>query len=245
MSAFFVSAISIAHASDNCVSTLKKVKVSVRYVYDGDTVQLSDRRRVRLVGINTPELKSGPEWSRDIARQATSVLQHWVSLNKEGIYLQVEKEAHDSYGRVLGYIVDSQGVGPDVALLEKGLAYGVAIAPNLQKQKCHWAAEKRARSAAVGVWAHESLRASEFSKKWLGFSVLQGQVTRQFRFKTAGALVLDEKVVVMLRRSPRLPSLSGRRVQVRGWVQSKPFKRDGFDAAFTLYLNHISNVEVL
>ncbi|MGY8870190.1 MAG: thermonuclease family protein [Pseudomonadales bacterium] len=245
MSAFFVSAISVVQASDDCVSSLKKEKVSVRYVYDGDTVQLSDRRRVRLVGINTPELKSGPAWSRAIARQATSVLQYWVSLHKEGTYLQIEKEAHDSYGRVLGYLVDSQGVGPDVALLEQGLAYGVSIAPNLQKQKCHWVAEKIARSVPVGVWVHEPLRASKLSKKQLGFSMLQGLVTRQYRFKTADALVLDEKVVVMLRSASRLPSLFGRNIQVRGWVQAKAFRYDGFSAAFTLYLNQASNIEVL
>ena len=240
-----MSVVSVAQASNSCISTLKKEKVSVRYVYDGDTVQLSDRRRVRLVGINTPELKSGPGWSKAIARQAASVLKRWVFLHKEDTYLQIEKEAHDNYGRVLGYVVDSNGVGPDVTLLEKGLAYGVAIAPNLQKQKCHRRAEKRARLAAVGVWAHKPLRAREFNKEHLGFSVLQGKVTRQFHFKTADALVLDEKVVVMQRRSLRLPSLSGRIVQVRGWVQAKTFKRDGFEAAFTLYLNHPSNVEIL
>jgi endonuclease YncB( thermonuclease family) len=245
MSAFFVSAISVAQASTDCISHLKKEKVSVGYVYDGDTVQLSDSRRVRLVGINTPELKSGPEWSKVIARQATSLLKRWVFTHKKNTYLQVEKEGHDSYGRILGYIVDSNGVGPDAALLEKGLAYGVAVAPNLQKQECHRRAEKRARLASVGVWAYKPLHAHEFTKKKLGFSVLQGKVTRQFHFKTADALVLDEKVVVMLRRSPRLPPLFGRKVQVRGWVQAKVFKRDEFKAAFTLYLSHVSNIEVL
>lgn len=245
MSAFFVSAISVVQASDSCMSSIKKVKVSVRYVYDGDTLQLSDRRRVRLVGINTPELKSGPSWSRVIAQQAAAVLKHWVSLHKEEIYLQVEREAHDSYGRVLGYIVGSNGAGPDIELLEKGLAYSVAVAPNVQKQKCHWLIEKKARSAGVGVWAHEPVRASKFGKKHLGFAVLQGKVTRQFRFKTAVALVLDDKVVVMLRNTSRLVSLSGRNVQVRGWAQAKAFKRDGFNAAFTVYLNHASNIEVL
>ncbi|WP_028467890.1 thermonuclease family protein [Neptunomonas japonica] len=244
MSAFFVSAISVVQASDSCVLSIKKVKVSVRYVYDGDTLELSDRRRVRLVGINTPELKSGSSWSRVVAQQATSVLKYWVSLHKEDVYLQIEKEAHDSYGRVLGYIVDSKGVGPDIELLEKGLAYAISVAPNVQKKKCHRLAEKKARSAELGVWAHELMHASNFSRKHLGFSVLQGKVTRQFRFKTADALVLDEKVVVMLRGTSRLPSLSGRNVQVRGWVQAKTFKRDGFDAAFTVYLNHVSNIEV-
>lgn len=245
LSAFFLSAVSVSQASDSCTSGLKKQRVEVRYVYDGDTLQLSDNRRVRLVGINTPELGKGPAWSRSIAKQAASTLKQWVSLHKQDVYLQIEKESHDSYGRTLGYIVDSTGLGPDVALLEKGLAYSVAVAPNLQKLRCHKAAEKRARLAGLGVWLHGPFSASSFDKKQLGFALVQGTVTRQYRFKTAEALVLDENVVVMLRRALPLSPISGRKVQVRGWVQAKKFKRGRFEASFVMYLSHTSNVEEL
>lgn len=42
-----------AHASA-CPATSSSERVHVVYVYDGDTVKLSDGRRLRLIGINTP-----------------------------------------------------------------------------------------------------------------------------------------------------------------------------------------------
>ncbi|SFF86451.1 thermonuclease family protein [Neptunomonas qingdaonensis] len=249
MSAFFVSVISSLisplQASERCESTLTKEKVSVRYVYDGDTLQLSDRRKVRLVGLNTPELKEGPAWSRFVAKQAKSTLQQWLSL-QQNVYLQVEQDARDDYGRILGYLVNAKGEDPAVALLEKGLAYAVVIAPNIEKQRCYFAAEKRARLADVGVWAQAAvIRAKNLNKKLTGFSLVQGKVTRQFHFKTSEAVVLDDNLVVMLKGVSRLPSLAGKEVRVRGWVQARKFTRDAFSTRFTVYLNHMANVEIL
>jgi micrococcal nuclease len=250
MSAFFVSVISPVilpvFAFDSCVSGLKKEKVSIRYVYDGDTVQLSDRRRVRLVGLNTPELKEGVGWSRAIAKDAKSFLEDWLNIQQGDVFLQVEQETHDSYGRVLGYLVDAKGMGPGVDLLEKGLGYAIAIAPNIEKQKCYFAAEKKARLAGVGVWSFDAIvRAKNITKKRSGFLVVEGRVTRQYHFKTSDAFVLDNHLVVMLRHAPRMPALMGKKVRVRGWVHAKKFTRDGFSAGFSLYLNHAANVDAL
>ncbi len=253
MSAFFVSVVSSfvspfvspLQASERCESTLKKEKVSVRYVYDGDTLQLSDRRRVRLVGLNTPELKEGPAWSRSVAKQAKSALQQWVSL-QQNVYLQIEQDARDDYGRMLGYLVNAKGEDPAIALLEKGLAYAVVIAPNIQKQGCYFAAEEKARLADVGVWAHAAvIRAKNLNKTLTGFSLVQGKVTRQYHFKTSEAVVLDDNLVVMLKGVSRLPSLAGKEVRVRGWIQARKFTRDAFSTRFTVYLNHMANVEIL
>lgn len=246
MSAFFVSAVSSVQASDGCIANLKKEQVSVRYVYDGDTLQLSDRRRIRLVGLNTPELKKGNVWSRHIAKEAKNYLEQWLSLRQGRLYLQVELDTHDDYGRVLGYIVDAENRDPSVELLEKGLGYAIAIAPNLKKQKCYFKAEQKALLAGAGVWSYDSvIRAKDITKKDAGFSVVQGTVTRQYHFKTSDALVLDEKLVVMLKKAPRISSFIGRKIKVRGWVQATPFRRDNFSAAVTLYLNHTANIEVL
>lgn len=249
MGAFFVPALlffaSPLQASENCRSTLKREKVSVGYVYDGDTLKLSDRRRVRLAGLNTPELKEGPAWSRSVAQDAKSKLQQWLSLQQH-VYLQVERDPRDDYGRVLGYIDNAKGEDPAVALLEKGLAYAVVVAPNTQKQRCYFAAEKTARLAGVGVWAHAPVvLAKDFRKAQTGFALVRGRVTRQFHFKTSEAIVLDDNLVVILRGVSRLPSLSGKEVRIRGWVQDRVFTRNAFSARFTVYLNHKANVEVL
>lgn len=245
MSAFFVSVVLPLQAADACVSSLKKEEVSVRYVYDGDTLQLSDRRRVRLVGFNAPELKEGPDWSRSVAKKGKFFLQKWLS-SKQNLYLQIERDPRDNYGRVLGYIVDENGMDPGVLLLEKGLGYAVVIAPNLEKQRCYFDAEKRAQLAGVGIWANAAvIQAKNVNKKQTGFMLVQGRVTRHFRFKTSEAIVLDDNLVVMIKGVLPLPLLSGDMVRVRGWVQSKQFTRDDFSAFFMVHLNHVANIEML
>ena len=43
--------------------------VSVRNVYDGDTLTLVDERRVRLLGIDTPEIKQKQPCIPDLSQQ--------------------------------------------------------------------------------------------------------------------------------------------------------------------------------
>lgn len=75
--------------------------------------------------------------------------------------------------------------------------------------------------------------------------LVQGRVTRHFRFKTSEAIVLDDNLVVMIKGVLPLPLLSGDMVRVRGWVQSKQFTRDDFSAFFMVHLNHVANIEML
>ena len=55
--AFFVLAVWLTPAWANTCAPLKhSEQVTVRYVSDGDTLILSDNRKIRLIGINTPEV---------------------------------------------------------------------------------------------------------------------------------------------------------------------------------------------
>jgi len=50
-----------AGVADNCAAGQTSERVRVIHVYDGDTVKLADGRRLRFIGINTPETWSdGP-----------------------------------------------------------------------------------------------------------------------------------------------------------------------------------------
>jgi endonuclease YncB( thermonuclease family) len=73
----------------------------VASVYDGDTLSLSDGRRVRLLQIDTPELGSGECYSR-AARNAL------LKLVRIGSRVRLEADARldnvDWYGRLLRYV---------------------------------------------------------------------------------------------------------------------------------------------
>jgi micrococcal nuclease len=124
----------------------------VRNVYDGDTLTLVDERRVRFLGVDTPELKEQQPFAQE-AKDYTKIQCH----NKE-IYLVTEGEDH--YGRLLGwiYVTESNGHGylcVNEGLIQQGLAY--AYTPKKDDQPFNWhkllELQSEARTAKRGVWA--------------------------------------------------------------------------------------------
>src|SRR5471032_1747625 len=80
----------------------------VRAVIDGDTIDVTTVGRVRLLGIDAPEIGRGYDspapFAREARDRATSLLlHHWVRLEQEGATLDV-------YNRHLAYVVTDDGV---------------------------------------------------------------------------------------------------------------------------------------
>jgi hypothetical protein len=88
--------------------------VTVRAVVDGDTVDLSDGERVRIIGIDTPE-RGQPGYSEAAAAMTAMVLGRQVVLSPGA------QQDRDRYGRLLRYLdVDGQDVG--LAMISQGWA---------------------------------------------------------------------------------------------------------------------------
>ena len=89
---------------------LQKAKFKVIKIYDGDTITISDGTheiRVRLIGIDTPEMNEKNPILKKLAFQAKDYLSSLI-LN-QFIYLQLdhfnEKSMHlDKFGRLLAYV---------------------------------------------------------------------------------------------------------------------------------------------
>lgn len=80
---------------------------------DGDTIELTDGRRVRYIGINTPE-RDQPYYE-----EATEANRQLVG-NKE-VQLEFDVETFDKYGRTLAYVwVD--GVMANLEIVHRGFA---------------------------------------------------------------------------------------------------------------------------
>jgi micrococcal nuclease len=83
----------------------KTEQATVRNVYDGDTLTLTDGRRVRLLGIDTPELKEKQPFAQE-ARDYTK-----SHCENKTVYLQFDNgDTQDHYGRTLAhvYVKDSK-----------------------------------------------------------------------------------------------------------------------------------------
>ncbi|MCB9772029.1 MAG: thermonuclease family protein [Candidatus Omnitrophica bacterium] len=87
----------------------------VARVYDGDTIQLTNGDKVRLIGIDTPELHDSDKLFADANRTGQDIVKikamgqrayqftnRWVAGQKVRLEFDVEKR--DKYGRILAYV---------------------------------------------------------------------------------------------------------------------------------------------
>lgn len=120
---------------------------TVTSVYDGDTLTLDTRDKVRLKWVNTPELKPPEEYGPE-ARELTAALtlQKRVRLLGDG--------SRDGYGRMLAG-VEVDGKNLSIALLEAGLGHVFVIPPDDSDLSALLAAQDKARQARRGIWSTE------------------------------------------------------------------------------------------
>jgi micrococcal nuclease len=123
--------------------------VLVTRVIDGDTIDVSTVGRVRLLGIDAPEIGRGFDTSAPFGREARDrlaslVFHRWVRLEREG-------PAVDSYNRHLAYVVREDGVFVNAALVRDGLARVTARLPLARLDELK-GAEAEARRARRGMW---------------------------------------------------------------------------------------------
>jgi micrococcal nuclease len=142
---------------------------TVRRVIDGDTivVRLADRRleRVRLIGIDTPEVHASEKFTREMARtgrDATTLrglgrraAAFTAALLPPGgrVRLELDVERHDREGRLLGYVWRDDGLFINLVLVEAGLAQLLTIPPNVRHADRLRACAMAARVARRGLWA--------------------------------------------------------------------------------------------
>ncbi len=121
----------------------------VKEVIDGDTIVLSDNRKVRYIGIDTPE--SGGLKPTEYYGIEAKKINKKLTEGKE-VRLETDLERIDNYGRTLAYVyVDDLFV--NLRLVELGAAVARPYPPNLK----HYGELSRkmeiARKEKRGLWA--------------------------------------------------------------------------------------------
>ena len=118
-------------------------------VIDGDTVDLQDGQRVRLLGINTPE--KGQRYFQE----ATDRLEELI-LDKT-VFLEMDKTDKGKYGRLLRHLyVNGENVG--LILLKEGFANTFFISPDFKHKEEFEEAENFAKENKLGIWAESDYR---------------------------------------------------------------------------------------
>lgn len=224
--AFFVlTFISLAvwSAETLCPSPAPMKDVRVARVVDGDTLRLRDGRRVRLIGINAPELDQAGRPAEPYAVQAKRRLERLVEANDGRLRLVVGKETHH-HDRQLAHLFDRDGNNVEAMLLSEGLGYAVADWPNTLLTECQFQAELGAKKKRLGVWKESPvLTADQVTQS--GFAFIQGKIQTVERNGGGLWLELDGPVVLNIRREylsafdeKEMKALRGARVEARGWL---------------------------
>lgn len=219
-SAFFVGCLLAQPTlADYCAMPGAGQRVSSKYVIDGDTLQLVDGRRVRLIGVNAPETGRQGEVSEPYAQAAKKELLRLVK--NADLRLLVGEEPDDRYGRTLGHLFDAAGANIEARLLRQGLGFTVAVPPNLLLLDCHLQQEQAARIQRKGVWRESPVRrAAQIDAG--GFQVVRGRIEKVSRTARHLWVDLDGPLVLRLPReladNEGIAGWQGRELEVRGWI---------------------------
>ena len=124
--------------------------LTVKYVNDGDTIVLTNGKRVRYIGINSPEIDHDRQEAQPYGYAARNYNRQLVSNRK--IRLEFDRERHDRYGRLLAYIFLTDGTFLNELLLQKGYAFFLFRKPNLKYNHRLLQAQQAAMKARRGLW---------------------------------------------------------------------------------------------
>ncbi|WP_150304508.1 thermonuclease family protein [Pseudomonas saliphila] len=236
--------------ADVCSLAGRSEPVAIGHVIDGDTLQLQDGRRLRLIGINTPEIGRRGQISEPFAQAARRRLQQLTEA--KGLHLAVGLDGKDHYGRTLGHLFTAEGDNIEALLLREGLGYALAVPPNVNLVDCHRLAEREARQGSEGVWQRSPvIAAGEVASG--GFQIIRGRVESVSKAGKFYWLELDGPVVMRIAindsqyvGSLPIETLTGSEVEARGWVVDR--KRGALKPGhkpFMLPLGHALMLEVL
>ena len=121
---------------------------------DGDTLWLSGVGKVRLIGVDTPEVYGQVEC---FGHQASGFVERLLPLGSRVSY-RLGVESRDGYGRALAYVYLDDGRLLNMVLVRRGYAQPLTIPPNDELDGRFVAAAREARRRGIGLWAPGACR---------------------------------------------------------------------------------------
>jgi micrococcal nuclease len=121
----------------------------VKRVVDGDTIELSDGRKVRYIGVDTPELHHPTKGVQCFGKEAMEKNKELV----EGKTIKMVKDVSetDRYKRLLRYVwVDTTFVNEFLA--KEGFARQATFPPDVRYVELFKSAAEQARLQNKGLW---------------------------------------------------------------------------------------------
>jgi micrococcal nuclease len=137
--------------------------ILVKRVVDGDTLVLASGERVRLIGIDTPEIHESDKLHRDSKRSQQSASEikkmgersyQFTKGLVEGkpIRLEFDVEREDRYKRLLAYVYLKDGTFVNAEIVRQGYASLMTYPPNVKYADLLLKLYREARENKRGLW---------------------------------------------------------------------------------------------
>ena len=128
---------------------------TVARVVDGDTIDVvvaGARERVRLIGIDTPEVARDDRDGECYGDEASAFT---ATVLPTGTQIRIERDivGRDHYGRLLGYVHTTDGTFVNLEIVRRGFATPLTIEPNSVHAREIAAAATAAERDDLGLWA--------------------------------------------------------------------------------------------
>lgn len=200
-------------------------------MHDGDTLKLKDGRKIRLLGIDTPEVSRKNRPAQSFAYEARDELRRLVKISANKIGLSFGLERKDKYGRTLAHLYLADGTNIQAQLIQQGLATAYTTPPNDRMADCYRRAETLAINKKLGIWSlpqYQVIPVTRLKKSGRGFRRIQGKVLSVKQ--SSKGLWINMPGPVRIRISAKdlhnfslynLKQLTGKIIRVRGWIHPK------------------------
>ena len=130
--------------------------VYVERVPDGDTVEANIQgtvERIRLIGIDAPELEQRP-WGK----RSKKFLQDLVAASGWQLGIEYDVEKRDKHDRILAYLWARDGKMINEEIVRNGYAVLFTFPPNVKYADRLIAAQIIARENKIGIWGKDGLK---------------------------------------------------------------------------------------
>jgi len=137
--------------------------ILVTRAVDGDTLVLENNERVRLIGIDTPEMHESNKLNRDAQRSGQDLAtikqlgrQSYEFTKKlvqgKRVRLEFDVEKYDKYKRILAYVYLLDGTFLNAEIVQQGYASLMTYPPNVKYADLFSKLYQEARQNQRGLW---------------------------------------------------------------------------------------------
>ena len=129
-------------------------------VVDGDTVDVlldeGPRERLRLIGMDTPELYDSRTPVQCFARESSARARELLDGQRVAIEGDPSQDTRDRYGRLLAYVWLEDGKMFNLAMIAEGYAHEYTYRFRYIYQSQFKEAERQARENQLGLWSPDT-----------------------------------------------------------------------------------------